>query len=939
MDENDSRRYDAHVPGCIHTDLVRNGVIDDPYFRDNEKHLMWIGEHDWVYEKSFSIPENMESCEEFFLCFDGLDTLAEIFLNGEALGKTDNQFRSWRFPVKHHLKKGEENTVRIVFHETHTYNKKAQNERYLRAVGDNQHRLAGSSRIRKSQCNYGWDWGPMCVTAGIWKPVYLESADQGSIRKLHIDQEHHEDSVNLTIQLFVDLPPDLTSHVPSDAPSDRLSNSNNPVNGLADTSGKLSLLSEVLLNDQLAASFRLNTVKKENTIEIAIDNPQLWWPHDLGDQPLYELRVTLENSHFDKGDNVDQVGKIDKGVKVDKVDEKVRKFGLREIALIQEYDAWGKSFLFSINGVRFFAKGANWIPADTFPSAISDETYRYQLQSSKRAHMNMLRVWGGGIYEADVFYELCDEMGILVWQDLMCACSAYPAYDPKWRENFLLEVRDNIERLRHHPSIILWCGNNEIEQIHEELIGETEGCMTWSEYALIFDDLLGKLVDEIDHQRPYWPSSPHTPIGNRLDANDPKSGDAHLWEVWHGRKPFEWYRTCEHRFVSEFGFQSFPQPDAVNEFTHEKDRNINSRIMDLHQRSPIGNDAIIQYMLSWFQLPKNISMTFWASQILQGLAMKYAIEHWRRSMPRCMGTLYWQQNDCWPAASWSSIDWKGNWKALHYFAARFYAPILISGVESMEHRTCELWITNDTLEAVSGSVHWSIMDTHGTALQIGGGEFGAAGVSPASSGVSLASEATRAPDGSEFSSDGQHTAVPPQTNVLFETISLPERNAEDLLLYIALEKDGITISDDVIVFCRPKHLNLQRPNISWNWKELNDSETENKTDSAADAVSGSNAASGSGSSTSSGSSSGVAGGSGSGAGSGSDQGSDYRVLQLKTEKPALWTWINLPGKVNNHSDNFFHLVPGKPKEISIKISDSELETCDLEIFSLYNCFY
>jgi len=334
------------------------------------------------------------------------------------------------------------------------------------------------------------------------------------------------------------------------------------------------------------------------------------------------------------------------------------------------------------------------------------------------ANMNMLRVWGGGTYENEVFYDLCDELGICVWQDFMFACSTYPTFDEAFIENLRAEFTDNVRRLRHHACIALWCGNNELEQ---GLVGDTwnGGQMSWEDYSKLFDKLLPETILPLDPDRDYWPCSPHSPQGDRKDHSNPKWGDAHLWDVWHGRKPFEWYRTCEHRFNSEFGFQSFPEPKTVYGYTAPQDRNVTTRVMEHHQRSGIGNAVIMQYMLDWFRLPTAFDNTLWLSQILQGMAMKYAVEHWRRAMPRGMGTLYWQINDCWPVASWSSIDYHGRWKALHYMARAFYAPVLVSGVENTEKAEVAIHVTNDRMEDVPGAVSWRVTDSAGKVLARG----------------------------------------------------------------------------------------------------------------------------------------------------------------------------------------------------------------------------
>ncbi len=496
---------------------------------------------------------------------------------------------------------------------------------------------------------------------------------------------------------------------------------------------------------------------------LKVRNAQRWWPNGMGEQPLYEL--------------VAEVGSPTRKA----IDSWSRRIGLRTLRLDRHPDRWGESFQFVVNGVPFFAKGANWIPADAFVTRMTKERYRDLLQSTADANMNMLRVWGGGIYEQDRFYDLCDELGICIWQDFMFSCSTYPTFDEAFLESVRAEAEDNVRRLRHHPCLALWVGNNELEQ---GLVGDewTDRTMSWEDYDRLFNGLLPDVLGRLDADRDYWPGSPHTP-GNRLDFNNPNEGDAHLWSVWHGRQPFEWYRTCEHRFNSEFGFQSFPEPSTVYGFTEPRDRNITSYVMEHHQRSGIGNDAIMQYMLSWFRLPTSFDMVLWLSQVLQGMAMKYAVEHWRRAMPRGMGTLYWQLDDCWPVASWSSIDYFGNWKALQFMARRFNAPLLCSGVEDAQAGTVELHVTSDARVATAVELRWWLVRVDG---------------SPVAQGTAA-------------------VEARPGVNTLVETLDLSEHlqahGARDLLLGLELVHEGRAVSSNLVTFARPKHLELLDPEL------------------------------------------------------------------------------------------------------------------------------
>jgi beta-mannosidase len=737
--DGETEWVDAVVPGCVHTDLLAAGKIDDPYYRDNEQQLFWIGRSDWIYRRAFQVEAELLASERVMLECDGLDTFATVLVNDTQVGSADNQFRRWEFDVKPALREGE-NTIQVLLHSVYPYMEEQQGVRYLNLTGVGQHRIDGSNRVRKSQCNFGWDWGPMCVTYGIWRDIRIVGRDTACLRDVHITQDHGTEG-RVTLGVHADVEPF--------------------------SEAATSLRVTVAQDGKVVAEATESVAASAADVQLEIVEPELWWPNGLGEQPLYTVSAELR----------DRNGVLDTATKT---------VGLRTLRLRRRKEAAGESFEFVVNGVPFFAKGANWIPADTFVTRISSAQYEDLVRSAADANMNMLRVWGGGIYEPAAFYDLCDRYGICVWQDFMFACSAYAAFDDAFMRSVEAEARDTVARLRHHPSIALWCGNNEIEQIHAAFVGDEPGKMTWQEYQSLFDELLPQVVTALDPERDYWPSSPHSPYGARTDANNPDWGDAHLWDVWHGRKPFEWYRSCRHRFNSEFGFQSFPEPRIVESYTAPEDRNITSYIMELHQRSGIGNDAIIQYMLSWFRLPSSHEMTLWVSQILQGMAIKYAVEHWRRQMPRGMGTLYWQLNDCWPVASWSSIDYYHNWKALHYMARRFFAPLLVSAVEDEQSGTVEVHVTSDLRVERECTVSWELSDVDGGML--GSGDLPAV-VGPGQSQVV----------GSIHCTDVRRT--------------VGERG---LIVWMDLVSDGQVVSTNMATFARPKHLALRRrrPDVS-----------------------------------------------------------------------------------------------------------------------------
>ncbi len=592
--------------------------------------------------------------------------------------------------------------------------------------------------MRKEQCNFGWDWGVNLVTCGIWRSLRLVGYSVGRVESVGVEQSHKAGRVKLAVAVEVG----------------------------ATSRQALTVRATVLYKGKVVDRREAVCRGRSARLDLMVKDPELWWPNGMGAQPLYEVRVEL----------LDRAGQV--------LDTQLKRIGLRTLVLDRHADKWGESFQFVVNGVPFFAKGANWIPVDALLARRTPELYRTLVEDAAAANMNMLRVWGGGIYEDDSFYNLCDELGICVWQDFMFACMAYPTWDKAFLKNVEAEARDNVRRLRHHPSMALWCGNNEMEQLAVNTSGK-ERFLTWKEYGVLFDDLLGKVVRELAPQTAYWPSSPHSPHGDRANYNNPECGDAHLWDVWHGKKPFEWYRTCGHRFNSEFGFQSFPEPKTVLGYTAKQDRNITSPVMEHHQRSGIGNTTIMQYMLDWFRLPASFEMTLWASQILQGMAIKYAVEHWRRSMPRGMGTLYWQLNDVWPVASWASIDFHGRWKALQYMARHFFAPVLVSGLEDSKKGTVEVNVTSDLLAAVSGTLSWVVTDAAGRKLLSG----------------------------------KKTVRTPVNGNATVATLKLAglrkQQSDRDLLVWLKFSAKGQPDSTNLVTFARPKRLALaEKPGVA-----------------------------------------------------------------------------------------------------------------------------
>jgi beta-mannosidase len=686
----------ARVPGGVHTDLLAAGQIPDPFVADNEKQVMWVAESDWEYRRTFTVEDGVLDEERVFLVCDGLDTLAEVSLNGELLGKADNMFRQYRWDVKRLLREGE-NELAILFRSPVQYVAARQAERRLKGVSQ---AIDGGPHLRKAPCQFGWDWGPMLPPMGIWKDIRLEGRGTARLADVHLRQHHEGGRATVVAEVTVERW--------SDAPLVQAVHVTGP--------------------DGSVLEARAELCEGSGVVEISIPEPQLWWPNGYGEQPLYKVDVLLM---------------AEGGV----CDQHTYQIGLRTIELRQEDDEWGKSFTFVVNGVPIFAKGSNWIPADSFPTRISDEYLEGLIRSAAESHQNMLRVWGGGFYEEERFYDLCDRYGVLVWQDGVFSCSIYPLDDEPFLENVCVEVLENVRRLRHRASLALWCGNNEMEwgwenwgwakHDYEDQIGafvERIPALRWlvrmakgrdllpdwqelrDAYDTFFHTTLPEWIAQLDPDTPYWPSSPssNTPF---QDANSEERGDAHYWGVWHGREPFTAYRDHYPRFMSEFGFQSLPPLKTIATYADKADWNLTSYIMEHHQRGNHGNGLIIAQMTETFRMPKDFASLAYLSMVLQAEGIRYGVEHYRRNMRRVSGTLYWQLNDCWPVASWASLDYFGRWKALHYAARRFYAPVLLS-IED-DPPKMGVHVTSDLTEPWEGVLKWSLETLEGEVVQAG----------------------------------------------------------------------------------------------------------------------------------------------------------------------------------------------------------------------------
>jgi beta-mannosidase len=669
----------AKVPGTVHTDLLDNGKIEDPFYRLNEHDLQWIDKVNWEYKTTFTVEKELLKKDIIELDFKGLDTYADVFVNGEKILSADNMFREWNVNVKENLKEGD-NGLHIVLRSPITEGlKKYDAQGYVIPVSPNDLAEIGqveggkmvSIYTRKAGYHFGWDWGPRLVTSGIWRPVTLKAWDEAKIENLQIVQnEVSEEKATFTAVFEIE----------------------------AVNDGKANL--SVSNDDTMLATSTVELKKgvEKYKVDFEIANPKLWWINGLGEAHLYNISGEL---------------KVGSGI----VSEETR-IGIRTLELVRDKDDTGTSFYFKLNGHPVFMKGANYIPNDVFLPRVTEENYRKVIETAKISNNNMLRVWGGGVYEEDIFYDLCDEAGILVWQDFMFACAMFPG-DEAFLENVKQEAIDNVKRLRNHPSIGLWCGNNEIlvawkgwgwEKKEMDTNPENAAKM-WKAYEDIFHKVLPEVVAEYDPQKSYWSSSPSSGTGIPADL---VNGDEHYWGVWWGKAPFQTYATHLPRFMSEYGFQSFPEIATVRKYAIPEDYDIFSEVMKSHQRSSIGNGTIEHYMLQEYKKPKDFESFLYVNHVLQAEGIKFGLEGHRRAMPFCMGSLYWQINDVWPVASWSSTDYYQNWKALQYYVKKGFEPVLVSPFTINDKLKVD--VVNDKLEEINAELKLKLMTYDGKVI-------------------------------------------------------------------------------------------------------------------------------------------------------------------------------------------------------------------------------
>ncbi|WMC92983.1 beta-mannosidase [Kineothrix sp. MB12-C1] len=730
---------ETEVPCSVYSDLLKHGEIEEPFYRYNEEAALPLSERDYVYKLCFDAEEGLFQCGKIWLCFQGVDTLADIFLNGVFLGKTFNMHREWEFPVESILRE-KENLL-----EVHLFSPIRYMEEQIEvhgAIPCNTDTLDGFPYLRKSSCMSGWDWAPKLPDMGIFRQVFLNGTDKVRIADVHIRQEHEKEKVRLSLHVDME---------------------------------KLEEKAVCDYRVTIIAPDRSTAIWEGSPESIEITKPSLWWPRGYGKQDLYTVKVEA----------------VADG---DVVDIWQRRIGLRTMTMKIEKDAWGESFAHEVNGIAVFAMGADYIPEDCLLPRVSEETTRKLLEQCALANYNAIRVWGGAYYPDDWFYDACDELGLLVWQDFMFACATYLLTE-EFEENISWEIIQNVRRIRHHACLGLWCGNNEMEDMllggYCENHSKTQRLL--GDYTRMYSYIIPRLVKAEDPDTFYWPSSPSSG-GDFDNPQDETRGDAHYWQVWHGYKPFPDYRKHNFRYASEFGFEAMPSLKTIEAFTLPEDRNVFSYVMERHQRSENGYAKMMVYISQYFKYPKDFSTLIYASQLMQGQAMRYAVEHWRRHRGECMGAIVWQLNDCWPVTSWSSIDYFGRWKALHYFEKRFFAPVMISCCEEglltqnpninarpyAVEKSIRLNVANETREDRKVTVRYSLRDNHSCII------------------------------GEEKE---EEIMVPALTSVWLVKEELPHaRLKKDHLSYLCMQGEEI-ISEGSVIFSMPKFYDYVNPEL------------------------------------------------------------------------------------------------------------------------------
>ena len=744
----DGEQLPAQVPGSVYNDLLTNGRMEDPYYRDNELKALALMDRDYTYVCHFDVSGDMLESEEVVLHFDGIDTIADVYLNGHHLGYCENMHRIWEYSVKKYLKP-QDNELKVELHSPTKFVQEAYEKAPIEGSSD---AMRGFPRLRKAHYMFGWDWGPRLPDAGIWRSVKLLGITTARIDSVYITQMHQPGVVGLDIAVdIIKAKKKKAKHFKE----------------------KDGLDYRVTVTDPDGDS----SVYEQAPQEICILKPQLWWPNGFGAQPLYTVKVELLQQ-----ENV--------------LDVWEKRIGLRTVTVSRQKDQWGEEFTHMVNGVKIFAMGADYIPEDNILARCNAKRTYQLLSQAKAANHNCVRVWGGGYYPEDWFYDACDELGLLVWQDFMFACAVYEL-TPAFEANVKAEFIDNIKRIRHHASLGLWCGNNE-----NEAFVKSEEWVTHisqkAQYVMLHEYIMPKILKEYDPNTFYWPSSPSSG-GSFDDPGDENRGDVHYWDVWHGNKPITEYRKFFFRYLSEFGFQSFPSLPTCESFTELQDRNIFSYVMEKHQRNASANGKIMNYMEQTFLYPTSFDTLLYASQLLQAEAIRYGVEHFRRHRGRCMGTVVWQLNDCWPVASWSSVDYYGRWKALHYYEKRFFAPLLLScaeeGVLTQNTnpnaqpydmiKSIHLNLSNETMEERTVTVSWELRDASAAVIK----------------------------------GDSKELTVAPLDVTWMDKVELAEADIYNNYVSFRMEENGKVLSSGSVIFTTPKYFRYQDPKLQVREKE------------------------------------------------------------------------------------------------------------------------
>ncbi|MDD7219298.1 MAG: glycoside hydrolase family 2 protein [Clostridia bacterium] len=814
---------ETKVPSTVYGTLLNKGLMPDPFYRDNELDALKLMDNDFVYETEFSVSEEDRKADRLFLHFDGIDTLADVYLNGKLLGHTDNMNRVWEYDITSEVKGDPEDTVYHLKVLLHSPTRFISEEDQKCPVGASSDAMPGFPHIRKAACMFGWDWGPRLPDAGLFRPVSVEAVKTARISQVKIDQKHRVtgktvhgntvDSVQVTADTEIEWMPEAAFEkvkavflLTSPDGARTLSAESVPVDLSMGYVPSMNLTG-------LTCNLRCSHV----SLSLTVSDPQIWWPNGYGEQPLYQAEVLLvpatENQDepaldiwkkriglrtvtvntdpvpdetFDPH-MTDQKEDLDDGNNMVRTEDGKKVFVTDKEAKKVE----GRNFAFEVNGLQIFAMGADYIPEDNILTRQTRERTDMLLATAQESHFNNIRIWGGGYYMDDFFYDICDERGLLVWQDFAFACASYELSDA-FEENVSVEIRQNIRRLRSHACISLWCGNNELETQYESLVWP-QSKKQYYDYIHLYEYIIPKIVKEEAPDTFYWPSSPSSG-GNYENSQAENVGDTHYWGVWHGNEPFTAYRSHHYRFLSEFGFQSFPALQTVKRFTVEEDRNIFSRVMELHQRNTAANGKIINYLSKTFLFPKNFDEMLYSSQLLQADAIRYGVEHFRRFRGTCMGTVVWQLNDIWPVASWASVDYYGNWKALQYAEKRMFAPVLLSCEEHGEidqkpyvntlpqpiDISADLHVANETDKTVNGTVKWAL----------------------------------RRPDSSVIKEGSFEVAVPAYGGAWLPHLDFNDQDPLEAHLEYALIVNGEVISQGTTLFCAPKHYHFLDPELS-----------------------------------------------------------------------------------------------------------------------------